>query len=181
MKLEAGNLKAAWNEDRGGWKTFIGLWVVILFFVMVHNADAWTTQAEIDGSTTNGNLVVFGAKGKIKDTGFPAAAVATTTSVAQVAANLATETQRAIDADATKLPTNAVVQTLSGDEPDKVPGVAAVNEGLDSKVDTTSGTATNLTVAGELLFPASAYGTNYILGLYFDATNMTLRSTMMNE
>lgn len=47
---------------------------------------------------------------------------------------------------ATKLGTNDLVNTLSGYETDKVPSVAAVNDGLAGKVDATDGTASNLTV-----------------------------------
>jgi hypothetical protein len=84
---------------------------------------------------------------------------ASTASVSQVASDLSTETQRAIAAEATKLGTNAVVQTLSGNETDKVPSVAAVNAGISTETQRaidaeegllpkTNGTAENLTLSG---------------------------------
>lgn len=67
---------------------------------------------------------------------------------------------------ATKLGTNAVVQTLSGDSSNDVPSVAAVNDGLDLKLPITDGTATNLMVVGTNTLATSGATTNYVTKVY---------------
>jgi hypothetical protein len=61
-----------------------------------------------------------------------------------------------------------IVQTLSGDESNKVPSVAAVNDSLDLKAGTTNAV---------LSWTAVNSGTNYVYTEYWDATNNVKRFT----
>lgn len=75
MKSGIGNLKAAWHEDRRGWKTFIILVVLICFVLLAQTSHAWPNAANIKGAVSNGNLAVFSGGSSISDSGISVTAV----------------------------------------------------------------------------------------------------------